>query len=112
MAISRFFRWLRHKFLRRQRAPFLRQGLPRPLTVEALEERVLMNGDLAELNAANWHAVAADHASISVVDDTSLVRAGAGSLRLSTQSGADVSLAYPASGSAAWDLSTPQALHV
>src|SRR5262245_60429210 len=66
---------------------------PRP-ALELLEERILLNGDLAELNAALWRTFAADGAQTTLSDDLTQVRSGTASIKLVTDSGSDVALAY------------------
>ena len=66
--------------------------------------------DLAEGTAALWGTFASDSAPSSVVDDSSLLRSGATSLRFDTASGFDTGLVYPMAGEPHWDLSDVRSL--
>lgn len=62
--------------------------------------------DMAEGNAADWATFAADNQPASVVDDSTTVQMGTGSLKFTTASGFDTGIAYPKLGNAHWDLTS------
>src|SRR5262245_53648749 len=90
---------------RARRRPY--QPRHRPL-LEALEDRAVPAAppltDLTEGTASSWGTFASDGATAVVSDDTTHVRVGSRSLKLTTASGFDTGIRYTLPAGDSWDL--------
>src|SRR4051794_16320601 len=75
-------------------------------SVETLERRALLAGELTEGNAADWGAFASDGRATVLSNDMTHVKVDSTSIELHTESGFDTGVRYPAANNAHWDLTS------